>query len=119
MTIDNKIRKAMKEAGFTQKGLAEHLGIKQPSVGSWLSGRRNPTVTTLKKIAAATGKPLNYFFDASTSLGDNTVGGNNNSGNNCGGISVAAFQLLQKDMELLKKEVELIKLKLEVNKKRK
>lgn len=114
-----KLKVALAEAGLNQTELAEKMGIKKQSVSNWFAGYRNPKLQTLKKIAKATGKPLSYFFDNSTNLGNNAIVGNNNSGNNCKGVSELAFQVLQKDMELLKKEVELIKLKLELSKKSK
>ena len=98
MEIKDKIRMAMKEAGFTQQGLADVLGITNPVVNTWVTGKRNPTVRTLKKIAAATGKPLEYFLQED----DNSVNqqangnsgvimGNNNSNvNNVGGKNGSA-----------------------------
>lgn len=103
MTTQDKIRQAIKEAGLTQKGLADLLGIKDPTVNTWVTGKRNPTVTTIKKIAKATGKPLNYFFDNSNHIfgSNNMVGGENNN------INSPEFTILSKDVELLKKENEL------------
>ena len=115
--INKKIKQAMKEADLTQTELAKKMNLKQSVISKWVTGTLNPKLSTIQKIAKATGKPLNYFFDNSTNLGNNAIVGNNNSGNNCKGVSELAFQILQKDMELLKKEVELIKLKLELNKK--
>lgn len=75
---------------------------------------RDKRIAQIKFAEIMQGKEANYFFDNSTNLGNNAIVGNNNSGNNCKGVSELAFQILQKDMELLKKEVELIKLKLEL-----
>lgn len=62
-TIGNKIRQAMKEAGLTQQKLADKLGITNPVVNVWVTGKRNPTIESLKKIAAATNKPYSYFIE--------------------------------------------------------
>ena len=61
--IGEKIRQAMKEAGFTQQKLADKLGITNPVVNVWVTGKRKPTIDSLKKIAAATNKPYSYFMD--------------------------------------------------------
>lgn len=84
MEIKDKIRMAMKEAGFTQQGLADVLGITNPVVNTWVTGKRNPTVRTLKKIAAATGKPLDFFLQEDNSVNQQA---NGNSGNVISGNS--------------------------------
>lgn len=40
-----------KEAGLTQVTLAAKVGVTQMAVSHWESGRRFPTMTTLRKIA--------------------------------------------------------------------
>lgn len=60
--IGEKIRQAIKEAGLTQQKLADKLGITNPVVNVWVTGKRNPTSATIKKIADATGKPYDFFF---------------------------------------------------------
>lgn len=57
-----RIKQALKEAGLTQSELARKMKITQPTVNAFVNGRRNPTATTLKKIAKATGKDISYFF---------------------------------------------------------
>lgn len=47
-----------KEAGLTQKDVAEHLGIKQPTYAQWENGRTKPKGETLEKFA--------NFFNVST-----------------------------------------------------
>lgn len=47
-----------KASGWTQERLAEELGVTQAAVAHWENGRRNPSVETLKKVAAALGVPL-------------------------------------------------------------
>ena len=43
---------------LTQTELAEKLGVSQPLVSKWFSGRVIPRPETFKKIAKATGTPL-------------------------------------------------------------
>lgn len=95
-----KLKLAMLEKGFNQVSLAKKIGIKSNSISQWLTGKNNPKLTTLEKVAKATGKPVNYFFsDESTS--QNIIGNHN------------AQTVEQKDNDF-KKEIELLKAKLEV-----
>ena len=51
MNISEKIRRARKEAGFTQSELAEKLGVSQAMISAYEKGLRNPKLETLQKIA--------------------------------------------------------------------
>lgn len=53
-----RLKSLRKEAGLTQKELAEQLGIKQPTYTQWELGRRSPSSETLEKFA--------NFFNVST-----------------------------------------------------
>ncbi len=100
-----KIKEAIKEAGYTQSAFEKKIGIGENLISRWVSGDRNPSLTSIKKIAQATGKPLYYFFDNSTNSK-----GNNNSiivGQNSF-ESKHDLELLKKDIEILKKENEFI-----------
>lgn len=102
-----KLKLAMLESGFNQVALAKKLGIKSASVSQWLTGKNSPAMATLKKVAKATGKPINYFFDNSTDVkGNNNVVGKN--------IKVAADGDLQKDVKLLSVQVELLNAKIKL-----
>lgn len=61
--LGKKIRRAMQEAGLSQVKLAKQLGVTQAAVSKWLLGITAPTIEMLKKIAVATSKPLNHFFE--------------------------------------------------------
>jgi repressor LexA len=61
--VGEKIRKAIKDAGLTQQKLADKLGITNPVINVWVTGKRNPKPDTLQKIAEATGKPYSYFLE--------------------------------------------------------
>lgn len=54
----NKIAKARKDKGLTQQALAEAVGLTQGAVAHWESGRRQPPVAMLRKIAEALGVPV-------------------------------------------------------------
>lgn len=61
--IGIKIRKLRKAAGFTQKQLAEALGVSQQVVSNLERGdSANPTLSTLEKIAIVTGRRLDINF---------------------------------------------------------
>ena len=98
--IAQKIKIAMLESGFNQNTLAKELGLTQGAVSKWLSGTSEVSTKLLYAIAAATGKPINYFFDNSGSIrGNNNVVSSNNN-------SVPAD--VQKDIKLLSTQIELL-----------
>ncbi|WP_424244394.1 transcriptional regulator with XRE-family HTH domain [Elusimicrobium posterum] len=113
--IGIKIKRAMQEANLTQAELAKKIGIKkQQQISKWVTDKSTPKAPTLKKIAEATGKPLNYFFENS-----NMVTGNHNIlGNQNNGLNPSEFALLQKDVELIRKDNQLLNKDVELLKKK-
>jgi DNA-binding XRE family transcriptional regulator len=64
LKIGLQIRELRETAGLTQKGLADRLGVSQQVVARLESGEAdNPTVTTLDRIAKATGHRLRFRFE--------------------------------------------------------
>ena len=113
-----RLKIAMVGADITQKQLAKLLKTTQSQISKWLTGERNPKEFNLKKIAAATGKPLSYFIENNPLAINNATGNKNIQG----GInqvieSPAEVELLKKDMDLQKKEMEILKLQIELLKK--
>lgn len=53
MTIGEKIRKARKSKGLTQKELAEISGLSEISIRKYENGDRHPKSDQLKKISSA------------------------------------------------------------------
>jgi Predicted transcriptional regulators len=102
----SKIKKAIKDAGFTQEELAKKIKTNRVVVSNWIRDIRNPKMESLEKIAKATGKPLEYF------ISDNSVN-IASSGDN------ATITVNQKDFELMKKENELLRRELEIERKEK
>ena len=51
MTFGENLKKARKNKGFTQKELAEIVGVKRPTVAGYESKDQEPSYKTLKKIA--------------------------------------------------------------------
>ena len=64
MEIGELIKEARKEAGLSQKALADSLGISQQNIAQWESGKRNPKINSLLKIAFAIGLPYTAFLPA-------------------------------------------------------
>ena len=55
ITIENiraRLTEAIKTSGMTQRELADKLGIKQPTVGQYLSGRCMPALDTFANLCA-------------------------------------------------------------------
>lgn len=50
--IHEKIAQSIKESGLTQTQLAKKLGIKQPTIGQYLSGRAMPALDTFANLCA-------------------------------------------------------------------
>lgn len=56
------IKKYRTEQGLTQKKLGELCGIADSNIRKYESGRQNPKIETLQKIADALGVPVNRFI---------------------------------------------------------
>lgn len=55
MTIGEKIKAKRLEKGLTQKRLGELSGIAEPTIRRYESGKLNPKLDTIKKIAEGLG----------------------------------------------------------------
>jgi transcriptional regulator with XRE-family HTH domain len=53
---------ARKQAGLTQKQLAERAGMAQGDISKLESGNANPSVRTLQRLAAAMGMQVEIVF---------------------------------------------------------
>lgn len=97
------LRKVMFERGLTQEQLASLIGSNQQMVSRWLHGVRNPSLTSIKKIASALDLPINFFVENSGVMNSGSVGGN---------VSVGGMD--EKDIKILKLEKEVLELKLKL-----
>lgn len=52
------IREARRRTGLTQRALAERLGVPQPQVARWESGRSLPSLERVEAVLAACGLDL-------------------------------------------------------------
>jgi repressor LexA len=62
-SIGAKIRNAMREAHLTQEEFGNKIGVSQAQINHWVADRRTPTLDSMKKIAAALNKPVDYFTE--------------------------------------------------------
>ncbi|WP_338874928.1 helix-turn-helix transcriptional regulator [Spirosoma sp. SC4-14] len=60
--IGSLIRKARMEQGLTQKELGEKIGVGEPTVNKYESGKQNLTVETLKRVADALDMQIKVTF---------------------------------------------------------
>ncbi len=63
MTVGENIKSLRKERKLTQKRVGEICGIDEANIRKYESGKQNPKLETLKKIASALGVGLNSFLD--------------------------------------------------------
>jgi len=64
--IASAVVEVRNRAGLTQKQLARKMGTSQPVVARLESGRSQPSMRTLKKLAKATGSRLLIRFESRT-----------------------------------------------------
>lgn len=60
-TIAFKLKTLRKAKGLTQEELAEAVGTKRATIAGYETGRRNPSLPDLQKIAQYFGVGLDYF----------------------------------------------------------
>ncbi len=57
-----RYEKLRDEAGMTNTEVAKKIGIPQPIMSSWKTGRRIPKVDKIILIAKLFNKPVDYFY---------------------------------------------------------
>ena len=57
------VKKDLLITNLTQTELAEKLGVSQPLVSKWFSGKVIPRPETFRKISLATGTPVKELID--------------------------------------------------------
>lgn len=60
--LGDRIRKSREAAGFTQRQLASELEVNPATVSLWESGRNEPDIETVNRIADILGAPAAYLF---------------------------------------------------------
>ncbi len=59
--IGQKLKKARKESGLSQKDLAKSLNVSDKTISAYEVGRAKPNFEMMKKISKLTKKPITYF----------------------------------------------------------
>lgn len=98
-----QLKKVMFERELTQTKLAALIGGNQRVISTWLTGSKNPSLSSIKKIAAALDLPINFFVENSGGVVNTGVSGD---------ISVGGMD--EKDIKILKLEKQVLELKLKL-----
>ncbi|MBQ1705450.1 MAG: helix-turn-helix transcriptional regulator [Clostridia bacterium] len=70
MGFGEQLRLARKNAGLTQKQLADAVGAKHNSVSNWEKGQNQPDAETIQRLCRALKVEANHFFDAGDGLSE-------------------------------------------------
>ena len=60
-----QFKKIMLEKDINQRELADRLGITKAMITNWISGVRNPSLDSIKKISSVLDIDYNYFIENS------------------------------------------------------
>lgn len=69
MSFANRLDEAMRRANFSQKKLAETVGLSEMSISRYRKGERQPRSEDIQKIAAALGTTAAYLMEESANMG--------------------------------------------------
>lgn len=58
-----KFKHLLEESNKTSYQIAKETGISQTAFSNWKSGRSEPSLESLKKLAGYFGKPIEYFLE--------------------------------------------------------
>lgn len=57
------LKRYLEDHEITQAAFADRIGVQQPTVSDWLSGRFNPSIANLQAISAETGLSIDELLD--------------------------------------------------------
>jgi transcriptional regulator with XRE-family HTH domain len=60
--IGQRLRQARETAGYTPEDVAQKLGITKDELSLFESGRQNPPISLLRKLAKLYGVFVSYFY---------------------------------------------------------
>lgn len=63
MTLGQKLKKARKYAGLSQKQLGDKLQLSDKTISAYEVNRAEPSLDILQSIAEVTSTPIHYFFN--------------------------------------------------------
>jgi plasmid maintenance system antidote protein VapI len=64
-----RIKECLARIGQTQKWLAVTMGVKQPSVHDWITGKNTPSTENLKRLSELFGVSSDYLLGISDDMG--------------------------------------------------
>ena len=62
MTFGERLSECIKSAGYTQKQLAEQIGVTPVRLNYWIKDKRQPDIPWIKKIASALDVSADYLI---------------------------------------------------------
>jgi transcriptional regulator with XRE-family HTH domain len=65
LKVGGRIRQARDDASMSRLELARKVGVTRRTVEMWEGNSHDPRGAGIGRIAAATGKPLSFFFEGS------------------------------------------------------
>lgn len=71
--LGKKLKEAIKAAGYTQEEFAKLISTNRGLINQWITGKRNPSAPSLKKISKALKLPITFFLDNSVNTGNITA----------------------------------------------
>ena len=89
-----KFEKIAIEKNMSQQDVANKLGVSKEMISIWVTGRRNPSLNSIKKIAAVFDVPTDYFIEENKNISDKNLD--------------------DKDIKILQLEKENLELKLQI-----
>jgi transcriptional regulator with XRE-family HTH domain len=63
LTLGDKIKKARKEIGYSQKQFGDALKLSDKAISAYEVDRAEPTIQTLKQMCRITHRPTSYFLE--------------------------------------------------------
>jgi putative transcriptional regulator len=72
--VRNRIREVRTELGWSQKELAEQLGVSRQTINALEAERWDPSLRLAFKAAAVLGQPIEELFDAEDADGHAALG---------------------------------------------
>ncbi len=123
--LRNKLKHRLIDLNMSQTEFAEKLGIHKQVVASWMTGKRNPKMESIKKMSKILKIPFSYLTDdTKNNFIEQPV-----EKQNCGNSDIilkliekqnnlieenkkrfeTEISLLKKDMEIFRRDLELLK----------
>ena len=63
MDFGTRLRKRIKNSGYTQSDFAEEIGVSKPTLVKYMSGDIDPPLSTFVKMCDVLDTPYNYLLD--------------------------------------------------------